>query len=126
MIPFDLARFDDANSSISISTQIDQVGKEYLSRSGLAGEGAAILLARLYSRCSSLHSFVLATQAAHLGKTHLKSSLLSSNTRSKSFITMNLDQPYVDRLIEYVLTSLNIDIGCKHPSCCCGSYEEYE
>ncbi|KAI0086506.1 ARM repeat-containing protein [Irpex rosettiformis] len=50
MLPFDLAQFDDPKSIGKTASDVETVAKSYLSRAGVERQGAAILLARLYSR----------------------------------------------------------------------------
>ncbi|KAG8936298.1 hypothetical protein FRC02_003235 [Tulasnella sp. 418] len=52
MIPFDLSRFDpdDATKTGETFKALEEVGKNNLDRAGIDGEGAATLLAKLYSR----------------------------------------------------------------------------
>ncbi|KAF9468537.1 tubulin folding cofactor D C terminal-domain-containing protein [Collybia nuda] len=50
MLPFDLAQFDDADRVAYTATALETSAKSYLGNAGLAREGAAILLSRLYMR----------------------------------------------------------------------------
>jgi hypothetical protein len=68
MLPFDLKQFDDDNDIIDIAwrkerggaslsvtaARLDSLAREYLGKAGLEREGAAILLARLYTRYSHI------------------------------------------------------------------------
>ena len=56
MLPFDLARFDEDgipsdSSHASTALRIQSLALEYLGRSGVEREAAAILLSKLYTRC---------------------------------------------------------------------------
>jgi hypothetical protein len=68
MLPFDLKQFDDDDDAIGIArkgggggaslsvtaARLDSLAREYLGKAGLEREGAAILLARLYTRYSHI------------------------------------------------------------------------
>lgn len=49
-IPFDLEQFDEVGQHGRLATMIESTAKEYLDKAGLEREGAAILLARFYTR----------------------------------------------------------------------------
>lgn len=50
MIPFDLVQFDDEGREGETATALEGLARGYLDRAGLDREGAALLLARLYTR----------------------------------------------------------------------------
>jgi tubulin-specific chaperone D len=54
-IPFDLSNFDstEANSG-GMAQRIESIGREYLNKSGLDKDGAALLLSKLYTRSVSV------------------------------------------------------------------------
>lgn len=56
MIPFDLARFDQAGVAPDrlVAARLDAIGKQYLPFPGIERESAAMLLARLYMRTDML------------------------------------------------------------------------
>lgn len=49
-IPFDLEQFDEVGQHGRTANTIESIAKEYLDKAGLEREGAAILLARFYTR----------------------------------------------------------------------------
>jgi len=49
-IPFDLEQFDEVGQHGRTANMIESIAKEYLDKAGLEREGAAILLARFYTR----------------------------------------------------------------------------
>lgn len=63
MIPFDLAQFDEGADG-ETADALEGLARGFLGRAGLEREGAALLLARLYTRCASplgLSCFVSST-----------------------------------------------------------------
>lgn len=50
MLPFDLAQFDEPDSIGKAARDLEEIAKSHLSKAGMEREGAAIMLARLYSR----------------------------------------------------------------------------
>jgi len=53
-LPFDLANFDaEGTDQKSTAQVVEDIGRQYLDKAGLEKDGAALLLARLYSRYST-------------------------------------------------------------------------
>ncbi|KAF8635864.1 hypothetical protein AX15_000054 [Amanita polypyramis BW_CC] len=50
MIPFDLSQFDESDQAGGVANQLENLAKFYLEKAGLEGDGAALLLSRLYMR----------------------------------------------------------------------------
>ena len=50
IIPFDLAQFDEPEDIGRTAASLQTIAKKYLSNAGLERDGAALLLARLYTR----------------------------------------------------------------------------
>lgn len=66
-LPFDLTNFDDELSgSVSTADAVENLGRRHLDKAGLEKDGAALLLARLYSRygynLSVVHTLILRRQ----------------------------------------------------------------
>jgi hypothetical protein len=57
MIPFDLAQFDEDETSNRTATSIESIAKGFLDNAGLEREGAALLLSRLYIRKDTTAQF---------------------------------------------------------------------
>ncbi|KAJ7288359.1 TBCD protein [Mycena rebaudengoi] len=57
MIPFDLVQFDDEGREGETATALEGLARGYLDRAGLDREGAALLLARLYTRADTRTRF---------------------------------------------------------------------
>lgn len=51
MIPFGLDQFDEAHERGKTAEAVEGTAKRFLGRSGMEREGAALVLARLYTRC---------------------------------------------------------------------------
>lgn len=56
-IPFDLEQFDEVGQHGRTANMIESIAKEYLDKAGLEREGAAILLARFYTRKDTREQF---------------------------------------------------------------------
>ena len=50
MLPFDLAQFDEPEVLGQTALNLEEVAKAHLGKAGVEREGAAVMLARLYTR----------------------------------------------------------------------------
>lgn len=95
-LPFDLANFDAEGMEQNSTAQVvEDIGRQYLDKAGLEKDGAALLLARLYSRYAK--ALVSEERANPLKTRHVHA----------TFVVLVLGHAYLHCILRLVQSEVN-------------------